>query len=86
MKDYSKYQKKIINNYYNNFDTIKLNQLQEIVTEIYLSDSPAKSQRLWSKAESSMKALKVPESIRQNILVKKDVQILAKNLNEWLKK
>jgi hypothetical protein len=33
-----------------------------------------------------MKALKVPESIRQNILEKKDVQILAKNLNEWLKK
>ena len=86
MKEYSKYQKSIINNYYNNFDTIKLNQLQEIVTELYLSDSPVKSQRLWSKAESAMKALKVPESVLQNILAKKDVQILAKNLNEWLKK
>ncbi|MFH1613980.1 MAG: hypothetical protein ABIG61_02705 [Planctomycetota bacterium] len=84
-KKYSSYQQKLIRNYYQNFDTIALQKLQEIVTEIYLADSQKKQDRLWLRAQKAMQNLKIPKSITEHIMQKKDVEILAGNLNEWLK-
>jgi hypothetical protein len=38
MADYTKHQQKIIRNYYENRDEIALQRVQELVTELYLSD------------------------------------------------
>lgn len=86
MTEYTKHQQKIISNYYENFDTIKLNKLQEIVTELYLADSEKKTNKLWTRAEEAMKALKIPPSIIGNIMRKRDVVILAKNVNDFTKR
>ena len=82
--EYSKYQKAVISGYYNNLDTIILQKLGELVTELYLADTQAKQNRLWQRANKAMIKLKVPPAIIDHIMEKKDVEILAKNLQDWL--
>ena len=80
----SSYQKEVISRYYENLDTIMLGKLGEMVSELYLADTPAKQDRLWQKANKAMVKLNVPAAIIDHIMQKKDVVILAKNLQDWL--
>ena len=82
-KEYSKYQKSVISGYYNNLDTIMLQKLGELVTELYLADAQAKRDRLWDRAHKAMVKLKIPPAIIDHIMKKQDVEILAKNLQDW---
>lgn len=85
-REYSSYQKDVISNYYRNLDAIKLTRLQEMVTELYLAESENKRAKLWVKVDAAMRKIEVPERIRSHIMAKKDVTILAKNVEDWLKK
>jgi hypothetical protein len=82
--DYSKYQKDVISGYYNNLDTIMLGKLSELVTELFLADTKAKKNKLWQRVHKAMVKLKVPPAIINHIMQKEDVEILAKNLQDWL--
>lgn len=82
-QEYTQYQKSVISGYYNNLDSIMLQKLGELVTELYLADSASKKKRLWERVEKAMIKLKVPPTITQHILEKQDVEILAKNLQDW---
>jgi len=82
--DYSHYQKDVISGYYNNLDTIMLGKLSELVTELFLADTKAKKNRLWQRVHKAMVKLKVPPAIVDHIMQKEDVEILAKNLQDWL--
>jgi hypothetical protein len=84
-KEYSAHQQKIIRNYYENMDTIQLTKLQEIVTDLYLAESDKKRKQLWTRVEQALTRLKIPPEIKSRILETQDVQILAKNLEEWLR-
>jgi hypothetical protein len=79
----STYQKEVISRYYDNLDTIMLQKLGELVTDLYLADTAAKKDRLWQRAHKAMTKLKVPPPIINHIMQKRDVQILAKNLQDW---
>ena len=61
-----------------------LGKLSELVTELYLADTKAKQNRLWQRANKAMVKLKVPPAIIDHIMEKKDVEVLAKNLQDWL--
>jgi hypothetical protein len=74
----------VISGYYNNLDTIMLGKLGELVTELYLADTTAKKKKLWERAHKAMVKLKVPPAIMEHIIQKEDVEILAKNLQDWL--
>ena len=82
--EYSEYQKSVISGYYNNLDAIMLQKLSEMVTELYLADTDAKRNRLWQRVRKAMIKLKVPPAIIGHIMQKQDVEILAKNLQDWL--
>jgi len=82
--EYSEYQKAVISGYYDNLDAIMLQKLSELVTELYLADTDAKRNRLWQRAHKAMIKLKVPPAIIEHIMQKQDVEILAKNLQDWL--
>ncbi len=82
--NYSQYQKDVISDYYNNLDTIMLGKLGELVTELYLADTQTKQNKLWQRAHKAMVKLKVAPAIIDHIMEKKDVEILAKNLQDWL--
>jgi len=83
-QEYSAYQKDVISNYYSNLSAISLGRLSELVSELYLADSEAKKNRLWERTKKAMVNLKIPSAIIDRIMTKRDVKILAKNLNEWL--
>jgi hypothetical protein len=82
-KEYSQYQKSVISGYYENLDTIMLDKLGELVTELYLADTKAKKDRLWQRVHKAMVNLKVPPAIIDHIMEKLDAEILAKNLQDW---
>jgi hypothetical protein len=84
--EYSSYQKGVIGRYYENRDNIMLQKLQELVTELYLVDSDKKEDRLWERVEKAMKNLKVNPKIREHIMRKRNVKVLAENLQGWLRK
>ena len=83
-REYTNNQKKIINRYYDNKDTIMLTKLQEIVTELYLADSAKKKTQLWARVEKALLQLKIKPAIMQHILEKQNPEILAKNINDWM--
>ena len=84
MAEYSNYQKDVISQYYKNFDTLMLQKLGELVTDLYLTETPAKADKLWQRAQKAMQNLKIPPAIINHIMQKKNVEILAKNLQDWL--
>ena len=80
----SKYQKQVISRYYDNLDAIVLNRLGELVTELYLADTAARQNHLWERAHKAMIKLKIKPAIIDHIMEKRSVEVLAKNLNDWL--
>jgi hypothetical protein len=84
-REYSDYQKKVISKYYNHLDVLMLNKLQELVSELYLADSEAKQKRLWERVHKAMLNLKLPPDLIDHIMARRDVEILAKNLQDWLR-
>ena len=84
-REYTSYQEEVISRYYENLDSIVLGKLQELVSELYLADSEVKRRRLWERVRKAMEKLQVPAAIYEHILKKKDVTILARNLEDWLK-
>ncbi len=84
-QQYTKHQLGIISNYYEHLDTIMLTKLQELVSELYLADTAKKRDRLWQRVSQAMDKLKIPPAIAEHIMAEKDVQILARNLQDWLK-
>ncbi len=84
MADYSQYQKRLIDRYYDQRDEIMLGRLQEIVTDLYLAETDAKRKQLWSRVEKAMTALKVPPTLSGHILTTQKVEVLARNLRDWL--
>ena len=75
----------VISRYYDNLEGITLQKLQELVTELYLAEGKAKEDKLWERAAKAMEKLKVKPAVMQHILVKRDVKVLAMNVEDWLK-
>ena len=84
-KPLSTHQQKIVKNYYQNLDSIMLTKLQELTTELYLTENKAKREKLWQRVEKAMQKLKIKPAVIANIMKTKKPEILAKNLNDWLK-
>ncbi|MEE8170358.1 MAG: hypothetical protein V3T70_07405 [Phycisphaerae bacterium] len=85
MPDYSPYQKKLISRYYEHKDVILLNRLQELVSELFLAETDRKRDQLWNRAQKAMTQLKVPAAVAEHILKTRRADVLARNLEDWLK-
>ena len=59
MSKRSKYQQKVIKNYYDNREAIALQRVGELVTELYLTEGK-KRQRHWNTLRSHLEKLGVP--------------------------
>jgi hypothetical protein len=81
--EYSKYQKAKISNYYANLDSILLERLSSLVSELFLAESSPQEDKLWQKARKIMEKLNIPQAIIEHIMEKQDAEILAKNLQDW---
>ncbi len=81
-KDFSKYQQKIIRNYYGNRDAIALQKLGEVISEIYLCEPGMKRRRLWDRAVTHLQALNVKDSTWRPIVEADSPVKLARLLTE----
>lgn len=76
-RDYSNYQKKVINRFYENRGQIDEQKLSELVTSLYLADNAKKRAKMWEQAENIMSRLKVPKSRIKHVLETDDAAVLA---------
>lgn len=77
----SKYQERIIKNFYSNRETIGLQRLAEIVSELYLAEGKAR-QRQWQYAVAALKKLEVPQQRIDHLTQQDDPALLAKLVDE----
>lgn len=78
----SKYQQKAIKNYYDNRETIALQRVQELVTELYLSEGK-KRQQHWKNLSRHLEALGVKQG-QIDHLIEQDSPELVANLLKTL--
>ena len=81
MADLTPYQQKIINRYYQNWDSIKLQQLSELATELYLAEGK-KRERLWKRLEDLLRKMEFPESRISHLLEKRDPALVVGIMRE----
>jgi hypothetical protein len=85
MADYTKYQQKIIKNYYEHADQIALQRLSELVTELYLAEGKAR-ERHWKSLTGVLEKLKIPATRIDHLKKKDDPALLAKLVEELMAK
>jgi len=61
MADFTPYQQKVIKRYYDSQDSLALQKLADLVSDLYLT-SGKKRQRVWVSLESAMQKLGIPQS------------------------
>lgn len=61
-----------------------LTKLSEMVTELYLAKSSSEKKQLWKRVHKAMKNLKIKPAIISHIINEQNVEILAKNLEDWI--
>ena len=76
MSNYSKYQQNIIKNYYENRDAIALQRVQELVTELYLSEGK-KRERHWKNVATNLEKLGVRKAHIDHLLEQDNPELVA---------
>ena len=82
MTERTPYQKGIIRRYYEHRDTLALQTLAEIVSDLYLETSSAKQSRAWKRVLSQLRAAGVHEHQAQSIVDERDLGALARLVGE----
>jgi hypothetical protein len=82
MDNKSRYQEKVIKRYYDNREAIAVQRVQELITELYLSEGK-KRERNWKTIATHLRALGATDSQIEN-LIAQDKPELAVNLLKTL--
>ena len=78
----SAHQQKIVKRYYQQLDTIAVQKLGELVSELFLADTDKKRDKLWGQVATYLPKLDADEARTARILASRDVQDLARVVNE----
>jgi hypothetical protein len=81
----TRHQEKIIRNYYQNRDEIAVQRLQELATDLYLSEGKKRLQ-LWKNVVTHLTALKVPQSQIDHLVKTDKAELLATFMKGLVKK
>lgn len=82
---YSKYQQKVIKNYYEHREAISLQRLSELVTELYLAEGKAR-ERQWKFIVGALEKLRLPKERIEHLRKKDDPKLLANLVEELMTK
>ena len=85
MRDHSKHQQRIIQNYYQNRDAISLQRLSELVTDLYLAEGK-KRQQQWKYIVAALEKLNVKQSRIDHLVAQDDPALLARLVEELMSK
>lgn len=80
-QDFTPHQQKIIKRYYDNQDTIQLQRLAELVTELYLAEGK-KRQGVWKRVVAAMEKLGVPRARIDHLVKRDDAALVAQLVKE----
>lgn len=81
----SAYQQRVIKNYYENKDSIMLQRLGELVTDLYLAEGKAR-QRIWTRVESTLRNLGISQERIDHLHNADNPSLLANLLRELMEK
>lgn len=81
MDEFSRHQQGIIKRFYDNRETIALQKLGELVTELYLAEGKERA-KLWKQAEQALKGLKIPAERIQHIISQDSPELLAQIISQ----
>lgn len=79
----SRYQEKIIKNYYRNRDAIGLQKAQEAVTELYLSEGKKRS-TVWKRLVSHLEKMGLPADQIRHLQEEDDPGMVAEVLKKFV--
>ena len=85
MPERSRYQEKVIKNYYKHQDAILLDRLSDLVSKLYLAEGKVRA-RLWKNAAEALEKLELPKSRIEHLLKQDDPALLAGVVQELLGK
>jgi len=85
MAERSKYQQKIIKNYYDNRGAMSLQRLSELVTELYLAEGKKREQQ-WKYIVGALENLKIKPQRIARLREQDDPTLLAKLVEELMGK
>jgi len=84
-RQHSKYQQRIIKNYYENKESISLQRLSELVTELFLAEGKARA-RAWKNITGALEKLKIPAARIEHLVQQDNPSLVAKLVEELLAK
>lgn len=84
-KGYSKYQQKIIKNYYDNRGAISLQRLSELVTDLYLAEGKTRETK-WKQAITALEKLGLSQDRIDHLRQQDNPSLLAKVVEEMMAK
>jgi len=84
-KNYSKYQQKVIKNYYDNREAISLQRLSELVTDLYLTEGKAREAK-WKQAASALEKLGIGKDRIAHLKKQDNPALVAKVVEELMEK
>jgi predicted Mrr-cat superfamily restriction endonuclease len=84
-KKYSKHQQNIIMNYYENRESISLQRLSELVTELYLAEGKGREKQ-WKYIIVALEKLGLPKDRIEHLRKKDDPRLLAELVEELMAK
>ena len=79
----SSYQDRVIRNYYENQETILMQRLGDLVTDLFLAEGKART-RLWKRVGEILAKLKIPESRIKHVTGSDNPTLVANLLKELL--
>jgi hypothetical protein len=85
MADYTKFQQKVIKNYYENRDTIALQRVQELVTELYLSEGKKRGKH-WDSVELHLGKLGVKPDVIAHLRKEDKPELVATLVKKLMEK
>ena len=85
MAKHSKYQQRVIKDYYKNREAIALQRLQEQVTELYLAEGKKRAQ-VWQRICGHLDALGISQKQIDHLRAKDDPALVAQQLEKLMAK
>ena len=77
MPDYTPYQRSVIRRHYRYGQTMALQKLGEIVSDLYLAKSAGRKKQLWARAEKALAKFDRARVRKERILAEHDIEGLA---------
>ncbi len=81
----SKYQQRVIKNYYDNREAIALQRVQELVTELYLSEGK-KREKHWISLANHLEKLGLKQAQIDDLVAKDNPELVANLVKKLMEK